>query len=89
MKPPLNAREPASARDAEEAAAAIAAVLALLDAERSVMSTESLRSTPGWRATARAVVQGLPPIRLPVAPSWGRIERLRRAGRGSSGVVGQ
>lgn len=74
----------------EEAAAALAAVVELLAAEEAaaIPAAPPARGA-GWQATARAIVQGLPPGRLPAEPSWGRIERLRRAGRGGTGVVGQ
>lgn len=78
------------APDDEEAAAAIAAVLAALEAE-AVALTPAEQAAPrqGWHASARLITQGLAPSRLPATPTWGRVERLRRAGRGGSGIVGQ
>lgn len=79
-----------SAADEEEAAAAIAAVLALLEDEAAAsLQPEQPAVARGWHATARLIVQGMVPARLPVAPTWGRIERLRRAARGGGGIVGQ
>ncbi|MEI8166139.1 MAG: hypothetical protein WCG26_07165 [Chloroflexales bacterium] len=76
--------------DEAEAAAAMAAVICLLEAEAAALDTSSpaLRP-PGWHDTAKLIAQGLIPTRVPTAPRWGNIERLRRAGRGGSGVVGQ
>jgi hypothetical protein len=75
--------------DDEEAAAAIAAVLAVLEAEAAAAADEPAASPRGWHASARLMVQGFLPARLPTAPTWGHVERLRRAGRGGSGIVGQ
>jgi hypothetical protein len=72
----------------DEEAAAIAVVLALLEAEGAAADDEQAAHF-GWRDSARLMTQGLAPTRLPAAPGWGRIERLRRAGRGGGGVVGQ
>jgi hypothetical protein len=33
-------------------------------------------------------VQGLRPMRPPVRPTWGHVERLRRAGHGIPGILG-
>lgn len=74
----------------EEAVVALAAVLDLLAAEAALAERlETPRPQSGWHAAARVTAQGLPLARLPAPPSWGRIERLRRAGRSGSGVVGQ
>lgn len=72
----------------DEAAAAIAAVMCLLEEEAAAASEEQAE-TVGWPEAARLTIQGLAPARLPVAPTWGHIERLRRAGRGGTGIVGQ
>ena len=73
---------------ADEEAAALAAVLMLLSAAPA-QADHTTPAATGWHASARVLAQGLPPTRLPAPPSWGRIERLRRAGRGGTGVVGQ
>jgi hypothetical protein len=73
----------------EEAAAAMAAVACLLDAERAQADQTSTDSPARWPDAARLIAQGIVPTRLPAALSWGRIERLRRATRGGSGIVGQ
>lgn len=73
----------------EEMAALVAAIVCLLEAEAGTAELASDADTPaGWQQTAKLLTQGMLPIRLPVAPTWSRIERLRRAGRGGSGVVG-
>lgn len=71
----------------EEAAAALAAVTLLL-AEEAAGTSETLAAEQPWRGSARLMAQGLTPTRLPAAPRWSTIERLRRAGRGNSGIVG-
>ncbi len=74
---------------AEEEAAAVAAVLAVLQAENAQTPGADIAAEPsGWRSAARLETQGMRPARLPARPSWGRIERLRRANRGGSGIVG-
>ncbi len=73
--------------DEEEAAAAMAAVACLLEAEAAESRPAPRR--PGWRDAALLLAQGLAPARTPVPPRWGNIERLRRAGRGGGGIVGQ
>lgn len=76
--------------DSEEAMAAIAAITYLLEEEAYIRSRPRPASTDAvnWRSTAKLIAQGLTPIRIPVAPRWDRIERLRRAGRGNVGIVG-
>jgi hypothetical protein len=72
----------------EEAAAALAAVTCLLEEEVAALAMQPSEAAPTrWMAAARLITQGLVPTRLPVAPSWSRIERLRRATRGGSGIV--
>lgn len=76
--------------DTEEAAAAIAAITCLLEEEAALATGDAVQQAPaGWRSAARLITQGLIPTRTPVAPRWSSIERLRRAGRGGGGVVGQ
>lgn len=78
--------------DEDEAAAALAAVACLLELEAEV-SSAAAQAEPappaGWRDSARLLAQGITPTRLPAAPRWNSIERLRRAIRSGSGVVGQ
>lgn len=73
----------------DEAAAAIAAVICILEEESAALAAMEQAEPIGWSDAARLTVQGLTPTRLPTAPSWGHIERLRRAGRGGTGIVGQ
>ena len=74
---------------ADEEAAALAAVLTLLAEHAEAEHATPVAVPTKWHAAARVMAQGLPPTRLPAPPTWGRIERLRRAGRGATGVVGQ
>jgi hypothetical protein len=73
----------------EEAAAAMAAVSCLLDEEAVGAIAVPAVVAERWVAAARLIAQGIVPTRLPAAPNWGSIERLRRATRGGSGIVGQ
>ncbi len=73
--------------DEAEAAAAIAAVTCILEAEAA--AEPEAATVSGWASTARLTAQGLLPTRLPVTPRWNTIERLRRAGRSAIGIVGQ
>ncbi len=41
-----------------------------------------------WVSTAMMVTQGMPIIRAPRRPTWGNVERLRRVGRGGTGIIG-
>ncbi len=76
--------------DEAEAAAAMAVVACMLEAEAAALSAAPQDVAPaGWSAAARLIAQGLIPTRLPAAPRWGSIERLRRAGRASGGIIGQ
>ncbi|NTU81096.1 MAG: hypothetical protein HGA45_17230 [Chloroflexales bacterium] len=76
--------------DEEEAAAALSAVVCLLEEEAAAASASLPAGRGiGWHETAKLVTQGIIPTRVPIAPRWSSIERLRRAGRGSSGIVGQ
>ncbi len=78
------------APDSEEAAAAIAAITCLLEEEAALATGAAGQPAPaGWRNAARLIPQGLIPTRMPVEPRWSSIERLRRAGRGGGGLVGQ
>jgi hypothetical protein len=72
---------------ADEAAAAVAAIVSLM-----TEGAESPISTPDqetiWSGTAKLPAQGIVPSRTPARPGWGSIERLRRAGKGGSGITG-
>jgi hypothetical protein len=74
--------------DEVEAVAAIAAVTLLLEAE-AASAEQPPTPVAGWSAATRLITQGLLPTRVPTTPRWNTIERLRRAGRGRGGVVGQ
>jgi len=74
----------------DEAAAAIAAIACIFEQEAATSAQPVAgEGRRGWCDAARLVVQGLSPSRPPVAVRWGRVERLRRAGRGGTGIVGQ
>jgi hypothetical protein len=77
---------PGPAPTEEEAAAALAAIACLLAEEPQEPPTEPRMS--GWRASAAMLAQGLPLSRPATSPRWSTIERLRRAGRGGSGITG-
>ncbi|PDW01467.1 hypothetical protein [Candidatus Viridilinea mediisalina] len=74
----------------EEAAAAIAAVSSVLADEAAWAAAQAEPTAPKrWHAATRLITQGIIPTRLPTSLGWGSIERLRRATRGSGGIVGQ
>jgi hypothetical protein len=75
----------------EAGAAALAAVAYLLDHEDRARAAAKGRPAPrsGWRDAARLSAQGIALTRATTALGWGRVERLRRAGRGGGGIVGQ
>ena len=77
---------PGPAPPEEEAAAALAAITYLLAEEVDEPSAE--HGLSGWRASAAMLAQGLPLTRPATRPAWNTIERLRRAGRGGSGITG-
>ncbi len=70
----------------DEAAAVLAAIAAYLQDQASHQTTPAIDWH--WSASTRLIAQGLQPIRSPLRPTWGCIERLRRAGSGSSGITG-
>jgi hypothetical protein len=72
---------------ADEVAAVIAALVGLL-AEGARPHGSPPEPPSSWHDTAKLVAQGVVPSRTPARPSWGRIERIRRAGKGSSGITG-
>lgn len=79
-----------SAEIDEAGAAALAAVAYLLDEEeRSRAAANPVVPRSAWRDAARLSIQGITITRAVRSPSWGHVERLRRAGRGVSGIVGQ
>jgi hypothetical protein len=75
--------------DEEGAAAALAAVTCLLEEEAAAAAATEEAAGSGWHDTAKLIAQGLIPVRVPATPRWASIERLRRAGRGRGGIVGQ
>ncbi len=70
----------------DEVAAALAAVSCYL-AEDSIVEDEAAYDWR-WKASAALIIQGLPTTRSPQRPFWGNVERLRRAGRGETGIIG-
>jgi hypothetical protein len=71
----------------DEAAAAIAAVSWYL-AEEAAQTQDTGEAEWRWQASATMVEQSIHPVRAPQKPTWGNIERLRRAGRGDTGIIG-
>ena len=63
----------------DEIAAAVAAVRCLLDQEASE-NTAVVPPRSAWSDAARLLAQDVAPSRL-TAPTWGNVERLRRAVR--------
>ncbi|MBX0326783.1 hypothetical protein K2Z83_03690 [Oscillochloris sp. ZM17-4] len=71
----------------EEAAAAVAVIMSLM-AEGAEQPADDPEPATGWRDTAKLVSHGLAPSRAPARAGWGTIERIRRAGKGGSGITG-
>jgi hypothetical protein len=72
---------------ADEVAAAIAAIVSLTDGGAGLQESPP-EPAANWRGAAKLVAQGLVPSRTPTRSGWGRIERIRRAGKGGSGITG-
>ncbi|MEI8307166.1 MAG: hypothetical protein WCF99_08875 [Chloroflexales bacterium] len=72
---------------ADEVAAAIAAIVSMTPHDAAVHA-DTPEQDASWHDTAKLVAQGLVPGRTPTKPGWGRIERIRRAGKGGSGITG-
>jgi hypothetical protein len=72
---------------ADEVAAAIAAIVSLTAADGTAPASAREPAT-SWHSTAKLAAQGLVPGRTPTRPGWGSIERIRRAGKGGSGITG-
>jgi hypothetical protein len=70
----------------EEAIAALAAVALYLETEEK--PGIGLLELSHWHSSARLITQGFPIIRAPMHPQWGNIERLRRASRAGTGIIG-
>ncbi|NJN68151.1 MAG: hypothetical protein HC884_16270 [Chloroflexaceae bacterium] len=70
----------------EEAAAALVAVALYLETEQK--PGDGLPEPSHWCSSARLITQGFPIIRVPMHPRWGNIERLRRASRAGTGIIG-
>jgi hypothetical protein len=75
----------------EAGAAALAAVAYLLDDEdrASASAGRQPAQRSAWRDAARLSIQGITTTRPATTLGWGRVERLRRAGRAGGGIVGQ
>lgn len=71
----------------DEAVAALAAIAQYLAEEEQEQPPAAL---PGshWKTSAVLITQGMPVIRVHHYPTWGNIERLRRAGRAGTGIIG-
>lgn len=73
----------------EEAAAAIAAIVSVLAASAGQPEqADEATTAASWRDAAKLVAQGSAPNRTPARAGWGTIERIRRAGKGGSGITG-
>ncbi len=70
----------------EELSAALAAIACCLSDDAP--ATETRAGDWQWRVTSALITQGLVELRAPIKPSWGHVERLRRAGHGTVGIVG-
>ncbi len=73
---------------ADEVAAAIAAIVSVTSIHYSDAQVDTSEEDTSWHSTAKLVSQGIVPGRTPAKPNWGRIERIRRAGKGGSGITG-
>jgi hypothetical protein len=71
----------------DEVAAALAAVSCYVAGEQS--TADGTNGDWRWKGSATLIIQGLPTTRSPQLPTWGNVERLRRAGRGGTGLIGQ
>lgn len=70
----------------DELSAALAAIACCLNDDTA--EDEAAAGDWQWRVTSAMITQGMVALRAPVKPSWGHIERLRRAGHGTAGIVG-
>lgn len=70
----------------DELSATLAAVACCLSDD--VTAEEAVAGDWQWRVTSALITQGIVEVRAPIKPSWGHIERLRRAGHGGAGIVG-
>jgi hypothetical protein len=73
--------------DSDEVAAALSAIVALLEAEAAGTSQITSRLS-GWQQTIRLSGQNLPIEKPATTPAWNTAERIRRAGRAGTGIVG-
>lgn len=74
-------------RPSDDEAAAILAVIGAYLADEAARQQQPQEDWH-WSASASLTVQGLRPMRPPVRPTWGHVERLRRAGHGIPGILG-
>lgn len=70
----------------DEVAAALVAISCYLAAEEQ--PTEQEPSEWRWRASGILSVQRMCFVRSSKPPKWGTIERIRRAERGGTGILG-
>ncbi|MEI7769912.1 MAG: hypothetical protein WCI67_07990 [Chloroflexales bacterium] len=74
---------------ADEAAAAVAAIVSLMAEAASPQDSDGTSEpVASWHDATKLSTQGIVPSRTPAKPGWGRIERIRRAGKGGSGITG-
>lgn len=71
----------------DEVAAALAAVAALLE-QTEEATAEEPDEVWRWTTSSRMLMLGIPVRRPAVQLAWSRVERVRRSGIGSSGIVG-
>ncbi len=69
----------------DEAAAALAAIAWFIEEEEVEAEHEANWQ---WIGSRKLISEGILASRVPLKPAWGRIERIRRAGRGGSGMTG-
>lgn len=70
----------------DDVAAALVAISCYLAEEDQLIEQESAEWR--WRASGILSVQRMCFVRSPQHPTWGTIERIRRAGRGGTGILG-
>lgn len=69
----------------DEAAAALAAIAWFMEVDEPEEETGVAWQ---WVASRTLISEGILASRVPVRPTWSRIERIRRSGRGGNGIVG-
>lgn len=76
-----------SSAQADEVAALLSAITCCLATDEDVQIPAHVAEWE-WHSSALLQAQRVVPDRIPLRPSWGNIERLRRSGRGGGGIVG-